>query len=72
MCTMVHIKGDTCMTQGELRQHLPLVYKEIYNGNGESENACLCPVDVGAALERAGLAYEYDPGFDEYFVEADE
>jgi hypothetical protein len=65
MCTVVHERRAEYATQYELAKRLGVPVKRLPLLPGYPETAllgrvCLCPVDLDAALNRAGIAFTRD------------
>jgi hypothetical protein len=70
MCVMIDWRGKKMVDQqGQLGRHVStIVLKDGHPSRTRDDDACLCPVDVPATLDGAGVHWERKPGIPEYEV----
>ena len=73
MCTVVFFGHAEADSVGSLIAFLPagttLVRRPQWSRM--DSNCCLCGVDVAETLRKAGISFEYDQIWDQYFVKAE-
>ena len=73
MCTVVCFGHEEAQSVGELIGLLPkgveLVKRQEWSRM--DSNCCLCGVDVAETLRKAGITFEYDQIWDQYFIKAE-
>ena len=70
MCVMIEWRGDEVIDQqAHLARRVPtIILKDWFPSGARHDDACLCPVDVPATLDRAGVQWQRNSGIPEYEV----